>query len=548
MSTGVRARWWLPYALIVFVGLLAHHGALWADFYMDDHGIITGRSGTTGVWHTRWRQVPRFLFWVTGQVGGKSSMVYHVWNLGIHLGISCLIYRVGRDLFRHFSMPGSGRAQAFAALAGALVFSCHPMTSEAVHYARCVMIQLVTLFTVLAVWGMVRFAGDFSWKDGVLVVVGITGATLSKDPGVFQALGSVGIAVLALAQWDLVKGMARRRITGKQMVLGLPVILFLAYFCLFWAQWVFRQVFLHSDLLFPHGLTQARIFWEYGARVIWPYTPFELSSDHYVAWSQGWGDVSAVVQLTGIVILGLTGVVLVLRKSQAGRLVGMLMLLALLPVLMRFGYTPKELMIEYRVYPAMPWVGLIAGLGLALVWQRSRWLGVGLAVVVIGTSILMTVERSRVWRSEESLARDVWEQYPLNMRALTQLQGIAYRAGNYDRVIELREDVVKSFQESEAYNREHVGVRGYDMTRVHENLSNAEQVITYALDKRDGPEAALAYANGVLGVLVKSYPALYINPDTGQLFEGNALVRVRKVMVTRVQQKAVYDKTKRPGE
>ena len=105
-GAGMRARSWLPYALVIFVGLLAHHGALWADFYMDDHGIITGRSGTTGVWYTRWRLIPFSLFWVTELLAGKSSMAFHALNLGLHLGLSCLVYRVGRDLFRHFRRMG----------------------------------------------------------------------------------------------------------------------------------------------------------------------------------------------------------------------------------------------------------------------------------------------------------------------------------------------------------------------------------------------------------------------------------------------------------
>ena len=149
---------------------------------------------------------------------------------------------------------------------------------------------------------------------------------------------------------------------------------------------------MRSDMLNPHGLTQARIFWEYGARLIWPWAPFGLCSDHYVAWSQGWGDVPAVAQLAGIVILGGMGVVLVLRRGAAGRLTGMLLLLALLPVLLRFGYSVRELMIEYRVYPAMPWLGMLAGLGLALVYQKARGLGVGLAVVILGGMTWVTVE------------------------------------------------------------------------------------------------------------------------------------------------------------
>ncbi|MEM7145406.1 MAG: hypothetical protein AAF591_09735 [Verrucomicrobiota bacterium] len=549
---GQRWRAFWPYGLVMLVGFLAMHGALRAVFYMDDHEIYTGRSGSTGTWWTGWRVIPAFLIEVTKGLAGPSPGVFHGWNLVLHLAVGCSAYRVGWELMNRLSGAERAEWNRFAALLGALVFVSHPLTSEGVHYARCMMIQLVTMFTLVSVWGLVRLAGGVSWGGAALMVLGFVGAMYSKDPGVFQAAGALLIVMVAiildrsggmrgLVGWC--RGWGRPQVIGA--IAGVIVVVVVAAV---WAPWLKYMFERRAELVIPHTLTQARIFWEYAARIIWPGGAYGLCVDHYVPWSEGWGDRVAVVSLVGVILVGVFGIWLLVTGRGVGRVCGMLLLLALFPVLLRFGYSVRELMIEYRVYPAMPWVGLLVGIGLAWLWAKKRLTGVVLTVAIVVGGVLGSMQRSRVWASEERLAKDVVARYPLNMRGLTQLQGVAYRAGDYDRVIAFQDEIVAAFEASEAYNRAHAGVRGYDMGRVHENLSNGEQIVVFALEKRDGVEAALAYGEGRLRELVAGYPAVYVNQEAGRLYEGNSLVRALRAVAEKRElgkkQKEAQDETR----
>lgn len=532
-----RRRWgdWWEYGLIVFVGFLAMHGALGAVFYMDDHGIFTGRSGSEGSWLTRWRVIPNVLVEATLRVAGPSPFVFHLWNLAFHLIGACLVYQVGREMLCCFLGGGEvGGRERFAALFGALVFVSHPLASEAVHYARCIMIQLVTLFTLASVWGTVRLARGHPGSGLALMAVGFFGAMYSKDPGIFQAAGAmfiVGAGLLLNAKGGIRGVLSRRRLLTRSRVVGLIIGggVFL-YAATLWVPWVARLFETRSELMIPYVLTQSRIFWGYAARMVWPGGAFGLSVDHYVPWSEGWGDWVAVASLAGVVLIGLSGLYLLLVGRDWRRLCGVLVLLALFPVLLRFGYSVRELMVEYRVYPAMPWVGLLIGVGLSGVWAKRRLAGLVVVTAVVAASVAFSMTRSRVWWSEERLASDVVTRYPLNIRGMTQLQGVAFRAGDYDAVIALQERIVAAFEESELYNEAHAGVRGYDMGRVHEGLGDGEQLVVFALAKRDGLDAAYAYGKARLRDLVRRYPMVYVNEEEGRLYEGNSLVRALRAV------------------
>ncbi|MFV1996058.1 MAG: hypothetical protein ACC661_11540, partial [Verrucomicrobiales bacterium] len=486
---------WAYFPAISVVALLAHWMALSSAFYMDDFphilengAVLGGEWGET----TNWRWLPYLLWAGTAKIFGLSPVAFHLLNLAVHVGASCAVFVAGREIFERAGFLKSSEMRRHAAFFGAVIFACHPLCTEVVNYARCLMIGLVTLFSVLAALYAVRFSQAPDWRcgAGLFAMVGL--AAVSKDPGIFHAVSTVAIVGVALGDRDrLVSFLREDRFQGRARLLMIPVALILVLVVAWWLQRILGIAMGWKNLHFIHALTQARIFWDYVGLMFYPRM---LCVDHYPSWSVGgFRDLEATVKAIAILLLSAAVAIGLFRRRI--RVVALLLALVLAPLLLRFLYPVKELMVEYRIYPAMPWVALLAGTALAWLYGKQRLLGGAAVMVVVGAGVFLSQERSAVWRSVESIASDVHIKYPLNGRGITQLQGAAFRAGDYAQVIRLREDLVRAVAAAEAYNREQDGRRAYEGLRLHSNYCNAEQLVVYALADWKGPKEALKYAD-----------------------------------------------------
>lgn len=546
-NSGSSASFGLHFLIILLAAILAHGLSLKAGFYMDDFELILKKESLQeGAWHApefAWRWIPYFIFSAILRVFGGSSIAFHCVNLILHLGISCLVFAAGRDIFQRLSFSRTDEARTNAAFIGALVFACHPMCSEAVNYARCAMIEFVTLFSVLATWFAVRYfepssnaipvqPGDpkLARRWGILMVAAIVLAACSKNPGLLHALGNVGLVCLAASGYRQLSSVLKWRLAGKRWLLVLPLFLVVGYLSYTWSMVVRAAVLRWQEIYLMHTLTQGRIFWEYVERIVFPY---HLSSDHYIAWSSGFADLEAVLKTAALFLVSAAAFAGLFLKRF--RVVALLLCLALAPLQMRFLYAVKELMVEYRTYPAMPWVGLLAGIGIGAIYERRRMVGTVAAAALIGTCIALSAARSTVWSSWENLAENVSEQYPLNGRAITHLQGVAFRSGDFARVIALKKDMDEATRLNEKYNSDHKGWRRYANVRAQEDFCNSEQLVVFALAHWQGDEAALRYADRRLATLCKELPQFYVDPRTGGFHPQNSLVKARLFVKNRLE-------------
>ncbi len=116
--------------------------------------------------------------------------------------------------------------------------------------------------------------------------------------------------------------------------------------------------------------------------------------------------------------------------------------IAFFQLVIRYAYTVDELMVEYRVYPAMPWLGLLMALGVILFWEKWAASWPRLKLAILGSlacfCVILSAARSWTWADEDRLVRDVIRQYPGNLRAWSiHLSHLAER-GEYERLAELR--------------------------------------------------------------------------------------------------------------
>jgi protein O-mannosyl-transferase len=429
---------WRPFLLILAAAALAHLWCLGAQFYMDDASIIRDNEAILTGGFLRGKLLAWTNFWYAVQyrVFGMSPVGFHAVNWLLHAGVACVAFGLGRDFVR-------GRAPEGVALFGALWFAVHPLASEIPNYARTQDLAWVTLFSLLASWAMLGFLQSGGRWKLVGVVLGVTGAAMSKGPGLFHALmmtGTVGLAFMTTEHWRNF-----RRWSGwlaAVVVVGLAVL---------WVAgilpgWLRYTATWSEPRFIGHAYTLARVFWEFAWRAV---IPVALSSDHHIAESlvppgYGWlgiPDRTAVWAAVAMLALAAASVLLAWRKPT--RLVGLCLFLFTSTILFRVMYLVPEFMPEYRIYPGMPWFCLGAALVGWACWKRLPGGGspAWLAVLILLPCIVLSARRSFLWHDLDRLTADVLRQYPAQARAVWELHDRDLHAGDWQKVIDRQRTV-----------------------------------------------------------------------------------------------------------
>lgn len=431
-------RGWLPFSAIIAASALAHLWCLGSQFYMDDTSIILDnelvRDGR--FWKALLNTWTTFGYWVQFKLFGMSPVAFHAVNWLLHTAVACVLFGFGRDFLR-------GRAPEGVALFAALLFAVHPLASEIPNYARTQDLAWVTLFSLVASWLLLRFLLDAGWKNLMGAALCVTGATLSKGPGLFHALMMTGAVALAFMTPQH-RQMLRRNIGWfAGAVVAALAALWLAGVLPRWLDYTSNW---QQPRFIGHAYTLARVFWEFAWRAV---VPVSLSSDHHIAESlvppgSGWfGIPDGSAMFAAAAMLALTAFSLFLAWRKPTRLFGVCLFLFTTTMLFRVMYLVPEFMPEYRIYPGMPWFCLGAAILLAALWNRIPGGGSPklVAALILLPCIVLSARRSFVWHDLETLCADVLKQYPAQARAVWELHDRDIAAGNWQKVIDRQRDV-----------------------------------------------------------------------------------------------------------
>ena len=158
------------------------------------------------------------------------------------------------------------------------------------------------------------------------------------------------------------------------------------------------------------------------------------------------------------------------------RPVAVLLWLTLISILHRLAFPSSELMVEYRMYPAMLFVCLL------LVWGADRlfilaadapflsrvrsltarplfaW---AVIILVLGLCAFLSDRGARDWRTPETLSANIAAQNPFNGRARQEAQEADLRAKRWDAALSRQEGIRQALAGAEKYNAEHPA-RKYD--------------------------------------------------------------------------------------
>jgi len=135
--------------LLAAAALAAFGASLFSGFHFDDYAIFDGPAHTSAAgWNTilavrQTRPLTYLSFWLNRSLGGQDPLGYHALNLALHLAAVLLAYEC---LLRLLDRR--------AAWLAAALFAAHPLQAEAVDYiwARAIVLCAVFVFASLLAW------------------------------------------------------------------------------------------------------------------------------------------------------------------------------------------------------------------------------------------------------------------------------------------------------------------------------------------------------------------------------------------------------------
>ena len=425
---------WMPFLWVGVASALAHLWCLGSQFYLDDMPAIFDSEFTRSgkFWAAGLNAWTALGYIIQVKLFGISPAAFHAVNWLLHTTVACVLFGFGRDFLR-------GRAPEGTALFAAMLFAVHPLASEIPNYARTQDLAWVTLFSLGASWGILRFMRG----GGMWILAGtalcMAGATLSKGPGAFHVgMMAAVVALTAIEPGQFARHKRKLLWAGGTFVAGLAAF-WIAGFLPKWIQYADNT--WENPRFVGHAYTLARVFWEFSWRAV---IPLQLCSDHQIAETMvpeggGWfgiRDKVAMIAAAGMLALTVSSLFLTWRKPT--RLFGACLFLFTATILFRVLYIVPEFMPEYRIYPGMPWFCLGAAIFLGALWQRVPGGGSPrmAAALILLPAIVLSARRSFVWHDMDSLCADVLKSYPAQGRAVWELHDRDMAKGDWKKIVE----------------------------------------------------------------------------------------------------------------
>lgn len=349
-------------------GLAAFGLCLAGSFHFDDYAVLTGN-----VWRTlATRPLTALTFW------SENPLDQHVINLAFHLVATLLLY--------DFLVHQASRPVAFIA---ALIFAVHPIQAEAVNYVFARSSELDTLLCLAALCAWAR--GRHWWAVGWFAA-----ALAAKEE-------CVAFPIFLFLLW-LAQGKRRAELKPLAAMFLLSLAAGTAVYIA-----VLRTPGVPAG---PHaGITTAHYLLAQGPVILryWRLLviPWGFNVDPEIHVPPAWLGICAWLSIVSMATVA--GRRFDTTKGGFWFIAGLILLLPSSSI-----FAAEDLAADRRMY--LPMIAFSACAGLLL--ERARPAAVGLIAVVL---IALSVQRTLVWRTEQSLWSDAVQQSPDKVRPKVQL-------------------------------------------------------------------------------------------------------------------------------
>jgi Flp pilus assembly protein TadD len=364
-----------------------------------------------------YRPIVSTLMAIDYQLGGLSPFWFHLSIFAIFfvlvLLLAFLIYR----LIDNISI-------AFVAAA---LYGLHPANADTVNY----IIASAEIISALGIVG--SFAIYFAFPDlrrYYVFVLPAAIAILAKPPAaIFPILLTIYIVLLERAEKRLTKTRLQR--IGQIIVPFLICASALLFVKAMTPQtWVAGARDAHNYLItqpYVALLYFRTFFWPTALSADYDLNPLTTTDD-----SRFWASLLFVVFLLTMSIL--------CACSKRTRVIGFGLLWFLIALLPTSLFPLAEVMNDHRTF--LPYIGLVIAIaGAAALVLTRRQSAAATALVVIASLILCasgyaTFQRNKVWRTEETLWRDVTIKSPQNSRGLMNYGNTLMAKGDYNGALD----------------------------------------------------------------------------------------------------------------
>jgi tetratricopeptide (TPR) repeat protein len=435
-------RWWPP-VFIILAGSAAYANSLSGPFVFDDVGSIVDNqslrhlssvgsvlSPPAGGLTVSGRPGLNLTLALNYAWGGSRVQGYHAVNLAIHLLAGLTLFGIARRTLR--SRPA-------LAWAIALLWTVHPLATEAVTYVVQRAESLMSLCYLLTIYGLIRFAEG---REGP--------SSFAKDSADQEAArgGWAALAILAC-----LFGMAT-----KEVMVSAPVIALLydrtflaGSFREAWRRrrglylglastWVLLAILVIGGgggrsgsagfgvgiSWWAYGLTQFEAITRYLQLAVWPRP---LVFEYGTFWAR---DAGQVLPYAAVVLALLAATVVALRRWPVWGFLGCWFFALLAPTSLVPGTT--QMIVEHRMYLALaPLLAALVGGGAAALrrlFPRAAGPAAGAVLAILTAAcVLATASRNADYYSELSLWADTAAKRPESALAHNNLGAALEKAG-----------------------------------------------------------------------------------------------------------------------
>ncbi len=463
LQQAARGKVFLGCALIILAALAAYHNSFHGPFVFDDNSAISENPTIRDLGSIAdvlspppqrtvgGRPFVNLTLAVNYALGGTDVWGYHVVNLAIHIlaGLTLfglvrrtLVFRVARD---------DSALQSEAAWLGftvALLWTVHPLQTEAVTYTVQRAESLMALFYLLTLYCFLRGAeADLASDAGRGTFPVPSGGRRAEG----RNSGSGEWRWFALSIGACLLGMA-----SKEVMVSAPLMVFLfdrtfiagtfreawqrreRFYVGLAATWLLLAFLFASTggnrggttgtgtgtTFVGYALTQFPAVVKYLRLSVWPHP---LVFDYGVEWVQRAID---VLPAALVVVSLVAGTLVALRRWPVIGFLGAWFFCVLAPTSLTPG--ARQTMAEHRMYLALPAVVSLLVFGLYS-WAGRRSLAVWLtAAVGLGW---LTVERNQDYQSELSIWGDTVAKRPGNHWTQVNLGMVLYNEGRTEEAL-----------------------------------------------------------------------------------------------------------------
>ncbi|BET66403.1 hypothetical protein ASA1KI_13210 [Opitutales bacterium ASA1] len=421
---------WFAVATIVVAALVGWHGSFTVPFVFDDELAIVGNASIRSL-STALQPPPEIVGApVSGRplvnvslalnhaMSGLEPWSYHGFNLLVHIGAGLLLFAVTRRTLRApVVAPRTAAAAGPIALVTALLWTVHPLQTQAVTYVSQRAESMVGFFLLLTLWCHLRATASASprgWHACAFVAC-LCGMATKEVMVVAPVLVALHDRTFVSGSWKAT-WTARR---GPLLALGATWTLLFALLASEGGRRGVSAGFGLGVSPWHYLLTQCEAIVLYARLSVWPH-PLVLDYGTAVVRTVG------AVWWQGLVVLGLlAGTAWALVRRPTVGFVGAWFFLILAPTSSIVPVVGQTIA-EHRMY--LPLAAMLVG---AVCAVQARWAraGVFAAALLAVPLVALTIARNRDYSTAVGIFEDTLAKRPDNARAMVLLADYLRREG-----------------------------------------------------------------------------------------------------------------------